>query len=298
MRNLSGKTVIVTGGGGGIGGATCRRFASEGAKVAVFDMNLVAAQKVADEISAAGGAAAAFQCDITDRAAVDAANWLMKLTDNHRSWGFGLCYLYLRNVKGFKWNHKRVYRIYKNLELNLRIKPRKRLVREKPEVLTVPQGINQVWSMDFMHDQLEDGRTFRLLNVIDDFNREAIGMEVDFSLPTERVIRELKQIISWRGKPQVIRCDNGPEYISSAIQNWASEWGIRLEYIQPGNPQQNAYVERFNRTVRYEWLSQYYWHDLSEVQDFATKWMWSYNHDRPNMALGGFTPKQRLAMAA
>lgn len=154
------------------------------------------------------------------------------------------------------------YRIYKELELNLRIKPRKRLVREKPEALTVPQGINQVWSMDFMHDQLEDGRTFRLLNVIDDFNREAIGMEVDFSLPSERVIRELKQIISWRGKPQVIRCDNGPEYISSAIQNWASEWGIRLEYIQPGNPQQNAYVERFNRTVRYEWLSQYYWHDL------------------------------------
>jgi len=226
------------------------------------------------------------------------ANWLIKLTDNHRSWGFGLCYLYLRNVKGFKWNHKRVYRIYKELELNLRIKPRKRLVREKPEALTVPLAINQVWSMDFMHDQLEDGRTFRLFNVIDDFSREAIGMEVDFSLPSERVIRELKQIISWRGKPAVIRCDNGPEYISAAIQTWAQEWGIRLEYIQPGNPQQNAYVERFNRTVRYEWLSQYYWSELAEVQDFATKWMWSYNHDRPNMALGGFTPKQRLAMAA
>ena len=228
----------------------------------------------------------------------EVANWLIKLTDNHRSWGFGLCYLYLRNVKGFKWNHKRVYRIYKELELNLRIKPRKRLVREKPEALTVPLAINQVWSMDFMHDQLEDGRTFRLFNVIDDFNREAIGMEVDFSLPSERVIRELKQIISWRGKPAVIRCDNGPEYISAAIQTWAQEWGIKLEYIQPGNPQQNAYVERFNRTVRYEWLSQYYWSNLAEVQDFATKWMWSYNHDRPNMALGGFTPKQRLAMAA
>jgi len=228
----------------------------------------------------------------------EVANWLLRLTDSHRNWGFGLCYLYLRNVRGFQWNHKRVYRIYKELELNLRIKPRKRLVRDKPEALTVPEGINQVWSMDFMHDQLEDGRTFRLFNVIDDFNREAIGMEVDFSLPSERVIRELKQIISWRGKPQVIRCDNGPEYISGAIQNWAAEWGIRLEHIQPGNPQQNAYVERFNRTVRYEWLSQYYWRDLAQVQDFATQWMWSYNHDRPNMALGGFTPKQRLAMAA
>jgi putative transposase len=156
------------------------------------------------------------------------------------------------------------YCIYKYLELNLRIKPRKRLVRAKPEALTVPQGINQVWSMDFMHDQLEDGRTFRLFNVIDDFNREAIGMEVDFSLSSERVIRELKQIISRREKPQVIRCADlgfchkGPAYISSAIQNWASELGIRLEYIQPGNPQQNAYAEPFNRTVRYEWLSQYY----------------------------------------
>ena len=141
-------------------------------------------------------------------------------------------------------------------------------------------------------------RNVSAINVIDDFNRESIGMEVDFSLPSARLIRELKQIISWRGKPQVIRCDNGPEYISSAIQNWASKWGISLEYIQPGNPQQNACDERFNRAVRYEWLSQYYWHDLAEVQDVATKCMGSYNHDRPNMALSGFTPKQRLAKAA
>ena len=203
----------------------------------------------------------------------EVANWLIRLTDNHRSCGFDLCYLYLHNVRGFKWNHKRVYRIYKELKLNSRIKPRKRLVLEKPEALSVPMGINPVWSMDSMHAQLDDGRTFRLFNVIDDFNREAIGMEIDVSLPSERVIRELKQIISRRGKPQVIRCDNSPEYISAAIQNWAADWGIKLEYIQPRNPQQNAYIERVNRTVRYEWLSQYYWQGLAEVQDFATKWM-------------------------
>jgi putative transposase len=226
------------------------------------------------------------------------ANWLLRLTDNHRNWGFGLCYLYLRNVKGFKWNHKRIYRIYKALELNLRIKPRKRLNREKPEPLAVPEAINEVWSMDFMHDQLSDGRSFRVLNVIDDYNREALGMEIDFSLPSERVIRTLTQIIEWRGRPLVIRCDNGPENISGAIQNWAEESGIAFQYIQPGKPQQNAYVERFNRTVRYEWLSQYYWQDLDEVRDHATRWIWSYNHERPNMALGGITPKQRLAMAA
>jgi len=178
-------------------------------------------------------------------------------------------------VKNFGWNHKRIYRIYRELELNLRIKPRKRLVRDKPEVLAVPQAINQVWSMDFMHDSLEDGRNIRLFNVIDDFNREALGIEVDFSLPSERVIRSLMQIISWRGKPQVIRCadlgfcHNGPENISSMIQRWALECDIRFEYIQPGKPQQNAYVERFNRTVRYEWLSQYYWSSIEEVQDFA-----------------------------
>ncbi|SDC35071.1 putative transposase [Paraburkholderia lycopersici] len=101
-----------------------------------------------------------------------------------------------------------------------------------------------------------------------------------------------------RGKPKVIRCDNGPEYLSAAIVTWTQKQGIRLEYIEPGKPQQNAYIERFNRTARYEWLSQYLWEDLEQVREAAADWMWTYNHERPNMALGGFTPKQRLAMAA
>ena len=226
------------------------------------------------------------------------AEWLLRLTDNHRNWGFGLCFLYLRNVRHFPFNHKRVYRIYCELELNLRIKPRKRLKREAPEPLSIPEAINHVWSMDFMHDQLEDGRSFRLLNVIDDCNREALGVEIDFSLPAGRVIRTLDQIIERRGKPIAIRCDNGPEYVSSALLTWAEKEGIKLQFIQPGKPQQNALVERFNRTVRYEWLSQYYWKDLEEVRLFATQWMYQYNHERPNMALGGITPMQRLAMAA
>ena len=226
------------------------------------------------------------------------SDWLIKLTDNNRSWGFGLCFLYLRNVKGYCWNHKRVYRIYKALELNLRIKPRKRLKRDKPDALMVPISINQVWSMDFMHDQLQDGRSFRLFNVIDDFNRESLGIEIDLSLPSERVIRALNQIIEWRGKPRTLRCDNGPENISGVIQAWAARHGIEISYIQPGKPQQNAYIERFKRTVRYEWLSQYHWQDLDEVRLNATQWMWRYNHECPNMALGGITPIQRLAMAA
>jgi len=223
---------------------------------------------------------------------------LIRLTDNNRSWGFGLCYLYLRNVKNYTWNHKRIYRIYKALELNLRIKPRKRLVRDKPDALVVPLSINQVWSMDFMHDQLQDGRSIRLFNVIDDFNREALGIEVDFSLPAERVVRSLDQIIAWRGKPAVKRVDNGPELISGRLMEWATKLQIHIQHIQPGKPQQNAYVERFNRTVRCEWLSQHYWESINEVQEFATQWMYKYNHQRPNMALGGSTPKQRLAMVA
>lgn len=125
------------------------------------------------------------------------ADWLVRLTANQRNWGFGLCFLYLRNVKGYGWNHKRVYRIYRQLELNLRIKPKKRLVREKPEPLAQPDAANQAWSMDFMHDQLEDGRSYRLFNVIDDFNREGLAIEADFSLPSERVTGSWSK--SWNG---------------------------------------------------------------------------------------------------
>ena len=225
------------------------------------------------------------------------ADWLVRLTTAFRDWGFGLCFLHLRNVKGFAWNHKRVYRIYRELELNLRIKPKKRIIREKPEPLAVPQSINQVWSMDFMHDQLADGRSFRLLNVLDDFNREGLGIEVDLSLPAARVIRALEQIIEWRGHPKVIRCDNGPEYISGALKSWAEQRNIRIQYIQPGKPQQNAYIERYNRTVRYAWLARTLFDTIGEVQNMATRWLWTYNHERPNMALGGITPMQKLAMA-
>ena len=226
------------------------------------------------------------------------ANWLLRLAHNQRNWGFGLCFLYLRNVKGYVWNHKRVYRIYRELELNMRIKPKKRLIREKPETLAVPTAINECWSMDFMHDQLEDGRNYRLLNVLDDFNREGLAIEVDLSLPAARVVRTLDQIIEWRGKPKQIRCDNGPEYISKLLENWADKNHIQLVFIQPGNPQQNAYIERYNRTVRYDWLNQYLFESIAEVQLHATQWLWTYNNERPNTAIGGIPPKQKMALVA
>ena len=225
------------------------------------------------------------------------ADWLIRLTDNQRNWGFGLCFLYLRNVKGFRWNHKRVYRIYRELELNLRIKPKKRLKREKPEPLSVPEKPNQTWSMDFMHDQLADGRRYRLFNVIDDCNREGLGIEVDFSLPAERVIRALNQIIEWRGQPEMIRCDNGPEYISQNLIDWATQKQITLLYIQPGKPTQNAYVERFNRTVRHEWLDLHSFSSIEHAQLLATQWLWTYNNERPHTAIGGIPPRWLQAVA-
>jgi putative transposase len=226
------------------------------------------------------------------------ADWLLRLTTTNRTWGFGLCYLYLRNVKGFKYNHKRVYRIYRELELNLRIKPKRRLVREKPDKLAVPLQKNETWSMDFMHDAMADGSSFRTFNVIDDFNREGLGIEVDKSLPSLRVTRALDRIIEWRGKPKTIRCDNEPEYISEVLVSWAKENDITIQYIQPGNPQQNAYVERYNRTVRHEWLNQHLFESLDQARATATKWLWRYNNDRPNMAIGGITPIQKLQQAA
>ena len=138
-------------------------------------------------------------------------------------------------------------------------------MREKPLPLAVPVAINQSWSMDFMHNQLSDWRSIRLFDVIDDFNREGLGIEVDFSLPSERVIRSLYRIIKWRGKPDVIRCDNGPEYISAVTLGWAAKRGIRIDFIQPGQPQQNAYVERYNRSVRYDWLAHHLFETLDEI---------------------------------
>ena len=188
------------------------------------------------------------------------ADLLVGLTEAKKTWGFGLCFLHLRNVQGRLWNHKRVYRIYCELELNLRIKSRKRLKRDKPDALAVPDAPNMTWSMDFMADRLGDGRAFRLLNVLDDFNREGLGIEVDFSLPAERVVRSLDPIvgktvprtvprsssyIEWRGKPGTIRVDNGPEYISGKLMKWAEKQEVIIQHIQPGQPQHRAIVRHW-----------------------------------------------------
>jgi putative transposase len=219
---------------------------------------------------------------------------MRELSGIHVIWGFENMADYFRKVLLKPWGIKRMYRIYCKLALNLRVKPRFRIKREVPNKLIVPEAPNQTWSMDFMHDNLTDGRAYRSLNVIDDFNRESICAEIDLSLPTSRVIKSLEQVIEWRGKPQSIRSDNGPEYISKAFAEWAELQGIKLTFTQPGNPQQNAYIERFNRTMRYELFHLNLFTTIEQVQEAATKWQWTYNNQRPHMSLNGHTPIQHL----
>src|SRR5687768_3072813 len=198
---------------------------------------------------------------------------------------------YLRN-QGHIWNHKRIRRVYRTLSLHLQRKPKKRLPARTAHRLVVPTQSNQTWSLDFMSDSLCDGRTFRTLNVIDDFNREALWIEVDTSLPAERVVRVLEQLLFWRGKPSHIRMDNGPELISKRLENWAREKQVTLRHIQPGKPAQNAYIERFNRTFREDVLDAYLFDDLEEVRHITERWLEDYNTIRPHEALKGISPRQ------
>jgi len=226
------------------------------------------------------------------------ADWLLRLAYANRKWGFGLCFLYLRNVQGLPYNHKRVYRIYRELELNLRIKPKRRIKRDKPDPLEVPRQINVTWSMDFMHDRLADGRGFRTFNVLDDYNREGLGIEVDLSLPAPRVIRALEQIIERRGLPQTIVCDYGPEFTSKAMFFWSRKTGVKLHFIQPGKPTQNAFVESFNGKFRDQCLNLYWFRDLADARRTIEDWRRHYNEVRPHRSLKGQPPAVFAKQAA
>ena len=188
------------------------------------------------------------------------------------------------------WNHKRIYRVYIQMRLNIRRRAKRRLPARIREALFIPEGPNEVWSIDFMSDALVDGRKFRVLNVIDDFNRESLAIEVDTSLPSRRVIRVLERIIARRGKPTCLRTDNGPEFISHLLQEWCEAGGIRLVYIQPGKPTQNAYIERKNGTMRRGLLNAYLFYSLAEVRMMAEEWQLDYNTERPHKSLGYLSP--------
>ena len=191
---------------------------------------------------------------------------LLELVDRHPSIGFWSCYWRIRN-QGWKWNHKRIYRVYTMLGLNIRRRAKKRLPARAKQTLFHPDEPNQVWSLDFMHDSLWDGRSYRLLNVIDDYNRQVLSIEADTSLPALRVIRVLERLKHTRGLPTMIRVDNGPEFISQKLDQWCKEHQITLAFIQPGKPTQNAYIERLNGSMRQELLNTYVFKTLDEVRE-------------------------------
>jgi putative transposase len=188
----------------------------------------------------------------------------------------------------------RLYRVYKALGLNMKRKAKRRLPARVKAPLVVPARPNEIWSADFMADALWSGRRFRTFNVLDDFNREALRIEIDTNLPSARVVRALEQLIEIRGRPQVLRSDNGPEFLSDALARWARRHGVELRFIQPGKPMQNGYVERFNRTYREEVLNCYVFETLGEVRRMTDEWLVRYNEHRRHESLGNLSPRQYL----
>jgi putative transposase len=204
-------------------------------------------------------------------------------------WGFWKCNDRLR-LDGHPWNHKRLWRVYCCLRLNLPRRAKKRLPSRLRQPLTVLPQPNAVWAVDFMSDTLYGGRRFRTLNILDEGVREGLAIEIDTSLPAERVVRVLNQIVAWRGQPQAIRLDNGPELMADRFITWCAEHGIELRYIQPGKPDQNAFIERFNRTYRTEVLNAYVFESLDQVREISAEWLQCYNEERPHDTLGGIPP--------
>ena len=164
------------------------------------------------------------------------------------------------------------------------------LTRERVPLTVLPLA-NQSWSLDFVHDALISGKRFRALNIIDEGVRECLAIEIDTSLPAARVVRVLDQISSWRGLPKQLRMDNGPELISSQLVAWCEANQVEMIYIQPGKPNQNAYIERFNRTYRNEVLNAYLFESLDQVREITWQWVIDYNEQRPHDALNGLTPR-------
>lgn len=219
---------------------------------------------------------------------------LNALVEKHPRRGFWKYFKMLKR-QGRAWNHKRVYRVYCAMGLNQKRRAKRRVVKRERVALTVPVRADRVWSADFMSDALYQGTRFRTFNVIDDFNREALAIEIDTSLRTPRVIRVLERLGAERGYPDVLRLDNGPEFTSGEFIAWAAAHGIRIRYIQPGKPNQNAFIERFNKTYRDEVLDLYLFRSLEEVREITYPWMIDYNEVRPHDALGDLTPGECLA---
>jgi putative transposase len=197
--------------------------------------------------------------------------------------------------EGYQINHKRTERLYREEGLSLRLKKRKKRESHLRVIIDRPERVNQHWSMDFVSDSLFNGRKFRVLTVVDDFSRECPVLEADHSLTGKRVSRVLDRMALTRGLPEVITVDNGPEFISKALDLWAFENKVKLRFIQPGKPVQNAYIESFNGKFREECLSEHVFVSLHSAQEIIESWRRDYNTNRPHSSLNNMTPEEFLA---
>ena len=221
-------------------------------------------------------------------------NKLQELAENKPREGQDKFYDRIRQ-EGLLWNYKRVRRVYLLLKLNHRRRCKRRVPTRIKQPLLQPENSNQVWSLDFMSDTLMNKRKFRTFNVLDDYNRKAISIEVEYSFAANAVIDSMQRAVHEHGKPVRVRVDNGPEFISSQFTDWCKKQDIIIQYIQPGKPMQNGYIERFNRTFRQDVLDAYLFEDLMQVRLLTEQWMDDYNNTRPHEALGGIPPAKYQA---
>ena len=214
---------------------------------------------------------------------------LKELAGQHRRHGYRMLHSRLR-IDGWSINVKRTYRVYREEGLMVRKRRRKKLPVPERQPLVRPMQPNEVWSMDFVFDELANGRRVKTLTVVDDCSKEVVQIAVDTSIPALYVTRALDQVKAERGLPKVIRTDNGPEFAGRTMQTWAAKNGVELRFIQPGKPVQNAYIESFNSRFRDECLSQHWFASLSHMRSIVDSWRDDYNHHRPHSTLGYVPP--------
>jgi putative transposase len=222
---------------------------------------------------------------------------LRAMAQERPRFGYRRLHVLLRR-EGYGVNHKRTYRLYREEQLSIRRKRRKRVAQVPRQPKPVPAGPNERWSMDFVHDTLFEGTVFRALAVVDDYSRECAGIEVAHSISGARVARALDQAAERRGFPRVIVVDNGPEFTSRALDEWAYRRKVQLHFIDPGKPVQNCFIESFNGKFREECLNEHWFTSLEDARRIIEAWRVDYNRARPHSSLGNLTPEEFALRAA
>ena len=221
------------------------------------------------------------------------AGLLHQVTKRFVAWGFWMVFYYLRR-QDHPWNHKRVYRIWKAEGLHLRLPPKRTKIKRKYLDLLAPERVNEGWAMDFLSDWVvgPDGHKIRIVNVMDECSRKALWTEAHNSISAKTLAEVLERLIEWRGCPDYIRCDNGPEFISNRLAEWTQKHGIELRFIQPGKPSQNGLMERLNGTLRAECLNLEWFQSIPQLNDQIQEWWQVYNTIRPHSSIGYLTPDE------